>query len=52
MSDYITFVEEDPVTNEAIITFPLELLAEVGWIEGDHIAWIDQKDGTFLLKKS
>jgi hypothetical protein len=44
-------VEEDPVTGDAILTFPSDLLAQAGWREGDIINWIDNKDGTWSLFK-
>ena len=44
-------VEEDPKTGDYMLTFPPELLEQAGWKEGDTIDWIDQKDGSWLLKK-
>ena len=44
-------IEEDSETGDAILTFPPDLLEQVGWKEGDNIKWIDQKDGSWLLKK-
>ena len=44
-------VEEDPETGDYILCFPPELLEQAGWKEGDNINWIDQKDGSWLLKK-
>ncbi len=44
-------VEEDPKTGDYILCFPPELLEQAGWKEGDNITWIDQKDGSWLLKK-
>ena len=44
-------VEEDPETGDAILNFPPELLEQAGWKEGDTLKWIDQKDGSWLLKK-
>jgi bifunctional DNA-binding transcriptional regulator/antitoxin component of YhaV-PrlF toxin-antitoxin module len=34
-----------------MLTFPPELLEQAGWKEGDTIDWVDQKDGSWLLKK-
>jgi hypothetical protein len=44
-------IEEDPETGDYILCFPPELLEQAGWKEGDNINWIDQKDGSWLLKK-
>ena len=44
-------VEEDPETGDSILTFPEDLLESAGWKEGDTIEWIDNKDGTWQLKK-
>jgi hypothetical protein len=44
-------VEEDPETGDAILTFPPDLLEKAGWKEGDTLNWIDQKDGSWQLKK-
>lgn len=44
-------VEEDPETGDGILTFPEDLLEQVGWREGDTIEWIDCKDGSWQLKK-
>ena len=44
-------VEEDPETGDFYITFPPELLEEVGWKEGDTVEWTDNKDGSWSLSK-
>jgi hypothetical protein len=44
-------VEEDSDSGEAVLTFPEDLLKEVGWKEGDTIEWIDLGDGSWQLKK-
>jgi hypothetical protein len=36
---------------EHFIELPDDLLEQVGWKETDQIDWIDNKDGTFTLKK-
>ena len=33
------------------IEFPEDALSDVGWKEGDVIDWIDNKDGSWTLKK-
>lgn len=44
-------LEEDPETGELILPFTNEMLADVGWKEGDVLEWIDNKDGTWSLTK-
>ena len=40
------------VDDDGVITFPDEMIEELGWKEGDVLEWIDNKDGSFTLKKS
>jgi bifunctional DNA-binding transcriptional regulator/antitoxin component of YhaV-PrlF toxin-antitoxin module len=42
-----TFIVDD----DGVITFPDELIEKLGWKEGDVLEWIDNKDGSFLLRK-
>lgn len=49
-SNYSTTVQYDPDLG-LYITFPEELLKEAGWDVGDEIEWIDQGDGSFILRK-
>jgi len=44
-------VDEDPVTGNAILQFPPDLLIATGWTEGDTLEWKDQQDGSWLLSK-
>ena len=44
-------VEEDTVSGEYFITFPEDLLEATNLKEGDNVEWIDNDDGTFILKK-
>jgi bifunctional DNA-binding transcriptional regulator/antitoxin component of YhaV-PrlF toxin-antitoxin module len=43
--------EEDPETGDIIIPLPPDLLAKVGWQEGDTLEWIDNDDGTWSIEK-
>ena len=43
--------EADDGSGDAILTFPPDLLEQAGWKEGDTIKWVDQKDGSWQLKK-
>ena len=40
------------VDDDGVLTFPNEMMEELGWKEGDMIEWIDNKDGSFSLVKS
>ena len=44
-------VEEDPETGELLLPLPADFLAMQGWFEGDTLEWIDNKDGSWTLKK-
>lgn len=44
-------IEVDGPSGEYFITLPDEVLEKVGWSENDELEWIDQKDGSFLLRK-
>ena len=48
---YTLTVEEDPETGEFILPFTPEMLAQVGWKEGDTLSWHDSGDGSFMLSK-
>ena len=45
-------VEFDEPTGEYFVQFPDELLGATGWQEGDELLWVDNKDGSFTLKKN
>jgi hypothetical protein len=44
-------VKEDPKNGDAILEFPDDLMQQAGWKEGDTLDWIDNKDGSWTLKK-
>ena len=44
-------LEQDPDTGDLILPFTNEMLADVGWREGDVLEWIDNKDGSWSLVK-
>jgi bifunctional DNA-binding transcriptional regulator/antitoxin component of YhaV-PrlF toxin-antitoxin module len=46
---YVSEITE--VDNEWVITFPEELIKELGWEEDDVLDWEVQEDGTVLLTK-
>jgi bifunctional DNA-binding transcriptional regulator/antitoxin component of YhaV-PrlF toxin-antitoxin module len=39
------------VDEEGLLTFPPEVLEELGWKEGDTLLWEDGKDGSWILTK-
>jgi len=39
------------IDNDGILTFPDEVLKEIGWKEGDVLQWIDNQDGSWTLTK-
>ncbi len=41
----------DTGEQEYFVTFPDDLLEQTGWVESDQLEWVDQDDGSFLLKK-
>jgi bifunctional DNA-binding transcriptional regulator/antitoxin component of YhaV-PrlF toxin-antitoxin module len=43
--------EEDPDTGEIILPLPTELLELQGWGEGDTLEWIENDDGSWIIKK-
>ena len=52
MTKQILEVQEDPETGNLFLEFPVELLNQMGWAEGDDLEWIDNKDGSWSIKKS
>jgi hypothetical protein len=44
-------VKEDPENGDCILEFPDDLMQEAGWKEGDTLEWIDNKDGSWTMKK-
>ena len=39
------------IDEDGVLTFPPEMLEELGWKEGDVLEWIDRGDGSFYLRK-
>ena len=44
-------IEVDGPSGEYFITFPDDLLEAANLKEGDQIEWVDQRDGSYLLRK-
>ena len=47
----ITVQDAEDGSGDLILPFPEDLLESAGWKEGDTLEWIDNKDGTWILKK-
>lgn len=43
-------VQEDK-DGELFLQFPQQMIDDLGWSEGDELAWIVHDDGTIILKK-
>jgi len=43
--------QEDPETGDLVITFPPDLLDQVGWKEGDILVWDIHTNGSVYLTK-
>ena len=48
---FVLEVKKDTLTDQLYIELPEKLLDSVGWKTGDEIKWINNKDGSFSLKK-
>jgi nitrous oxide reductase accessory protein NosL len=44
-------IEQHETTGECFVLLPEDLLEQMDWQEGDNIKWIDNRDGSFTLKK-
>ena len=44
-------LEQDPETGELVMPFSEDMLARVGWKEGDVLEWKDNKNGSWSLTK-
>lgn len=50
MNKYTIPVEEDSEGNQ-YLQFPLDVLEQLGWKEGDTLNWDAQQDGTVIVTK-
>ena len=50
-NEWIVQVQETGNTKELYIEFPPGELDQVGWDIGDDLEWIDNKDGSYRLKR-
>jgi hypothetical protein len=47
----ITLEEADDGSGDLVLPLPDELMAGAGWQLGDTLEWIDNKDGSWTLRK-
>jgi hypothetical protein len=45
-------LEEDPQTKDLILPLPDDLMESAGWKEGDTLEWVDNKNGSWTLRKT
>ena len=50
-NEWIVPSQENGKTKELYIEFPPGALDQVGWDIGDDLEWIDNKDGSYRLKR-
>lgn len=48
---YAVTVEYDDEIGDYVLPFPDALIYDLDWHNGDVIQWIDNKDGSWTLKK-
>lgn len=49
---WVVELEEDPATGDLICPLPDEMLASLGWKEGDTLDWdFNEKTGQIILRK-
>lgn len=48
---YILEIKKDTLTDQLYVELPEDLLEKMKWKNGDEIEWVDNKDGSFSLKK-
>ena len=48
---YTRNIIKDPDTDELLLDLGDELCREAGWKVGDTLEWIDQGNGTWILRK-
>ena len=51
MEKWVLDVKYDQKTDDTYIELPDALMKEAGWNLGDDIEWIDNKDGSWTMRK-
>ena len=44
-------LEEDPETGDLILPFNPDILAQMGWDEGDTLIWEESFNGSYTIRK-
>jgi len=39
------------ISDDGVLTIPDEMLKVLGWSEGEELEWVENDDGSFLLRK-
>lgn len=47
----VTLEEADDGSGDLVLPLGDKIMAEAGWVIGDVIEWIDNKDGTWTMRK-
>jgi hypothetical protein len=47
----VTIEEADDGSSDLVLPLPQDLLDLQGWVEGDTLEWIDNKNGTWCIQK-
>jgi hypothetical protein len=47
----VTVQEAEDNSGDLVMPLPQEMLDQVGWVEGDTLEWIDNKDGSWGIQK-
>lgn len=51
MKTYTVNIGWDDFAEEYILPIPEEIIQELGWGLGDIVEWIDNKDGSWTLRR-
>lgn len=47
----VTVEEANDSSGDLVMPLPQDMLDQVGWVEGDTLEWIDNKDGSWSIQK-
>lgn len=50
-SSVLTIVDDPDYPGEMLLDLGTELCEHLGWKPGDEIEWVDNKDGTWTIRK-
>ena len=52
MTQFVRYLRPDPeLPGEFLVDLGDDLVAALGWQAGDHVEWVDNKDGTWTIQK-